>query len=346
VINGSIQVTGDGGNDVRLHIDRTIEAEREQFVDEARRDVRLDTMDGADTVGLVVREPHGAACGEPYNNNGSREPWWDRARYRVRTDVTVHVPAAIRFRVCGINSKDVDIAGVTGDFDVTNVNGPVRVQGVRGSGRATTVNGAVTVTFLEGPRDESLLKTVNGDITATFPSSLSADLKLKTFHGGLFTDFDVTPVAARPTTAPDRRNGRYVYRMGGFTTRARRTRRPGNHSGNPEWRRARRARHTLRGHHEDSSRARSRCHRWRGMSRSGNSALLGPAVAAANDSRTDRLRRGREIELDLINGGVTIKGSIARTCSLSACHETAGGEAGRALGGGPAIPRLATDCAA
>jgi hypothetical protein len=217
VINGSIQVTGDGGNDVRLHIDRTIEAEREQFVDEARRDVRLDTMDGADTVGLVVREPHGAACGEPYNNNGSREPWWDRARYRVRTDVTVHVPAAIRFRVCGINSKDVDIAGVTGDFDVTNVNGPVRVQGVRGSGRATTVNGAVTVTFLEGPRDESLLKTVNGDITATFPSSLSADMKLKTFHGGLFTDFDVTPVAARPTTAPDRRNGRYVYRMGGFT---------------------------------------------------------------------------------------------------------------------------------
>jgi hypothetical protein len=217
VVNGSIQVTGDGGNEVRLRIDRTIEAEREQFVDEARREVRLDTMDGADTVGLVVREPYGAACGEPYNNNGSREPWWDRRRYRVRTDVTVHVPAATRFRVCGINSKDVDVSGVTGDFDVTNVNGAVRVQGVRGSGRAMTVNGAVTVTFLDAPRDESLLKTVNGDITATFPSSLSADLKLKTFHGGLFTDFDVTPVAARPTTAPDRRNGRYIYRMGGFT---------------------------------------------------------------------------------------------------------------------------------
>jgi hypothetical protein len=216
VINGSIQVTGDGGNDVRLRVDRTVEADREQFVDEARREVRLDTMDGADTVGLVVREPHGAACGEPYNN-GSREPWWDRPRYRVRTDVTVHVPAATRFRVCGINTKAIDIAGVSGDFDVTNVNGPVTVRGVRGSGRATTVNGAVTVTFLEPPRDESLLKTVNGDVTATFPASLSADLKLKTFHGGLFTDFDVTPVAARPTAAPDRRNGRYVYRAGGFT---------------------------------------------------------------------------------------------------------------------------------
>ena len=217
VINGSIQVTGDGGNDVRLRIDRTVEADREQFIDEARRDVRLDTLDGADTVGLVVREPHGAACGEPYNNNGSREPWWDRARYRVRTDVTVHVPATARFRVCGINTKTIDIAGVSGDFDVTNVNGAVTVRGVRGSGRATTVNGAVTVAFLETPRDESLLKTVNGDVTATFPSSLSADLKLKTFHGELFTDFDVTPVAARATAAPDRRNGRYVYRAGGFT---------------------------------------------------------------------------------------------------------------------------------
>ena len=66
VVNGSIQVTGDGGNEVRLRIDRTIEAEQEQFVDDARRDVRLDTMDGAATVGLVVREPHGVACGEPY----------------------------------------------------------------------------------------------------------------------------------------------------------------------------------------------------------------------------------------------------------------------------------------
>jgi hypothetical protein len=216
VVNGSIQVTGDGGNEVRLRIDRTIETEREQFIEDARRDVRLDTMDGADTVGLVVREPHGATCGEPYNN-GSREPWWDRARYRVRTDVTVHVPATARFRVCGINSKTIDIAGVGGDFDVTNVNGAITVRGARGSGRATTVNGAVTVAFLDTPRDESLLKTVNGDITATFPASLSADLKLKTFHGGLFTDFDVTPVAARPTAAPDRSNGRYVYRAGGFT---------------------------------------------------------------------------------------------------------------------------------
>ena len=215
VTNGAIQVTGDGGNEVRLRIDRTIEAEREELIDEARRDVRLDTTDGADTVGLVVREPHGPACGESYN--GFREPWWDRSRYRVRTDLTVHVPAATRFRVCGINSKDIDITGVTGDFDVTNVNGAVSVRGVRGSGRATTVNGAVTVTFLDAPRDESLLKTVNGDITATFPPSLSADLGLKTFHGGLYTDFDVTPVAARPTAAPDRRNGRYVYRTGGFT---------------------------------------------------------------------------------------------------------------------------------
>jgi len=216
VVNGSIQVTGDGGPGVRLRVDRTVETDREQFVDEARRDVRLDMMDGADTVGLIVREPPGAACGEPYNN-GSHEPWWDRARYRVRTDVTVHVPAATRFRVCGINTKTIDIAGVSGDFDVTNVNGAVTVRGVRGSGRATTVNGAVSVTFLDTPRDESLLKTVNGDVTAAFPASLSADLKLKTFHGDLFTDFDVTPVAARPAVTPDRRDGRYVYRARGFT---------------------------------------------------------------------------------------------------------------------------------
>ena len=215
VINGSIQVIGESRDDVSLRIERTVEADGDQFVDVARREVRLETMDAADTVGLVVREPRGAACGESFN--GSREPWWDRPRYRVTTNVTVRVPAATRFRVCGINSKAVDVGGVAGDFDVTNVNGPVTLRGLRGSGRAITVNGAVDATFLDAPRDESVLKTVNGDVTATFPSSLSADLRLKTFHGGLFTDFDVTPVTARPVAAPDRRDGRFVYRSGGFT---------------------------------------------------------------------------------------------------------------------------------
>jgi len=215
VINGSIQVIGDSRDDVSVRVERTIEADSDQFVDMARREVRLDTMDAADTVGLVVREPRGAACGESFN--GSREAWWDRMRYRVTTNVTVRVPATTRFRVCGINSKAVDVGGLGGDFDVTNVNGPVTLRGLRGSGRATTVNGGVDATFLDAPRDESLLKTVNGDVTVTFPSSLSADLRLKTFHGGLFTDFDVTPVTARPVAAPDRRNGRFVYRSGGFT---------------------------------------------------------------------------------------------------------------------------------
>jgi hypothetical protein len=215
VINGSIQVIGDSQNDVRLRIARTIEADSDQFVDDGRRDVQLDTTDNAETVGLVVRHPHQVACGE--SSNVMREAWWDRPRYRVTTDVTVHVPAATRFRVCGINSRSVDVSGVTGDFDVTNVNGPVTLRGLRGSGRAMTVNGAVDATFLDPPRDESLLKTVNGDVTATFPPSLSADLRLKTFHGSLLTDFDVTPVAAQPSPAPERRNGRYVYRSGGFT---------------------------------------------------------------------------------------------------------------------------------
>jgi len=215
VINGSIQVIGDNQSDVRVRIVRTIEAEGEPFVDDARRNVQLDMTDGADTVGLVVRQPHNVACGE--SSTVRREAWWDRPRYRVTTDVTVHVPAATRFRVCGINSKSVDVAGVTGDFDVTNVNGPVTLTGLRGSGRAMTVNGAVNVTFLDPPHDESLLKTINGDVTATFPASLSADLRLKTSHGGLFTDFDVTPVTAERSVAPNRRDGRYVYRSGGFT---------------------------------------------------------------------------------------------------------------------------------
>jgi DUF4097 and DUF4098 domain-containing protein YvlB len=214
-ITGSIRLTTENRDDVRLTVTRRTDAERESDLATADRDVRLETTASGTTVGASVRD-RDQACGE--SNTSRRDSWWDRPRYRVSVDLTAVVPAGTRVRLCTINGEAIVASGTLGDFDVTNVNGRVELSGVRGSGRATTVNGPVSVTFAESPRDASEFKTVNGDVVVTFPRDLSANLRLKTFHGDLLTDFEVQALPAQPRPVRQERNGGTVYRSGGFTT--------------------------------------------------------------------------------------------------------------------------------
>ena len=53
------------------------------------------------------------------------------------------MPRDVRVRLCTVNGGTVTVSGVTGDFDVSNVNGKVVLTGLGGSGSATTVNGDI-----------------------------------------------------------------------------------------------------------------------------------------------------------------------------------------------------------
>jgi DUF4097 and DUF4098 domain-containing protein YvlB len=214
-VNGRIRLTTDNRDDVRLTVTRRTDAEREADLASAERDVRLETSARGAIVSATVRDRE-QACGE--SSSSRRDSWWDRPRYRVRVDLTAVVPAGTRVRLCTINGEEIVASGVLADFDVTNVNGRVEVTGVRGAGRATTVNGPVTVAFAESPTDASEFKTVNGDVVVTFPRDLSANLRLKTSHGQLLTDFEVQPLPSQTQPIRETRNGRTVYRSGGFTT--------------------------------------------------------------------------------------------------------------------------------
>src|SRR5262249_42802603 len=70
--------------------------------------------------------------------------------------------------------------------------------------------------FARNPTAKSSFKTVNGSIETSFRPNLSADVLLKTFNGAAYTDFAVTSLpAAAP--APERRNGKFIYRGNTFT---------------------------------------------------------------------------------------------------------------------------------
>ena len=213
-INGFIHVEATNDASVQLSIHKVIRAATREDLADAQRDVRLEFREGAPRVEATVIDRRGQVCGEPWNGDGER---WERVRYEVKFDFTIRVPRDAAIRLCTINGGDVIVNGTQGDFDVTNVNGPLEMNQVAGSGRAHTVNGGVKVTFTANPRAPSSFKTVNGNVDVWFLDGLAADFAMKTMNGGLFTDFDSEALPATVSAAGERRNGRFIYRANEFT---------------------------------------------------------------------------------------------------------------------------------
>jgi hypothetical protein len=214
LINGSIRVVGTDQDAVQITLRKVIRAESDADLADAQREVALDFVDRRTRIEAIVRDRNGYLCGEHSQGRNNER---SRPRYEVSFDAEVQVPRTVNLRLCTINGGDVRVEGTTGDFEVSNVNGRIDMEQVAGSGSARTVNGPVTVSFTENPREASVFHTVNGNVVVRFQDGLAADLKMKTFNGGLFTDFDVQPLAQDVTGQTERRTGRFVYRASDFT---------------------------------------------------------------------------------------------------------------------------------
>jgi hypothetical protein len=214
-ISGFIRVEASSDPTVQIDVRKVIRAETSDDLAEAQRDVRLDFSDGTPTVGAVVADRRGHVCGERQNDRDRGD--WGRVHYEVRFDFTIRVPQDVALRLCTINGGDITVTGTRGDFEVTNVNGRIEMRQVAGSGRAHTVNGSVDVGFTANPTQPSSFKTVNGSVNVVFVPGLSAEFAMKTMNGGLYTDFEVQPLAGAPPPAGERRNGRFVYRGNEFS---------------------------------------------------------------------------------------------------------------------------------
>lgn len=214
--SGFIHVEGTTGSNVEMSIHKVVRGETSADVADGQRDVRLEFKDGAPRVEATVFDRRGHYCGEEWQDRDNDRNW-DRIHYEVRYDFTIKVPRDVALRLCTINAGDVIVSGTQGDFDVTNVNGLIDLKSVGGSGRAHTVNGPVTVTFTANPKKESSFKTVNGNVDVQFLDGLAAEFAMKTMNGGLYTDFDVQALPATMSAAPERKNGRFMYRANEYT---------------------------------------------------------------------------------------------------------------------------------
>ena len=204
-INGSIEVIGYGGNDVELFVRKTIFARSKDKLAEAKRKVRLEISEEANSIILFVDVPYRQRDGS-INYRG-----WRYYGYKVEFDFQVKVPRDTDVFLKTINNGEITVEGVKGDFDLDNVNGGIEIVGASGSGRAYALNGQLTVEFDENPDSDCYFGALNGKIEVAFRSGFSADLRFKTFNGDVYTDFPVTYLNPRKPSRK-RENGKFVYK--------------------------------------------------------------------------------------------------------------------------------------
>ena len=191
--------------------EKTIDAESQERLDAAKREVKLDISQSGGTLKLFVDGPFRCQCGD----GGSGIHDSGHRGYAVNYDFELKVPVATALHLATVNHGEIRVENAAGDFDLGNVNGGIELAEVAGSGNVHTVNGKISATFAKNPAASCSFKTVNGTIEASFRPNLSADVRVKTFNGAAYTDFQAVALP-RVNPPAERRNGKFVYQADRF----------------------------------------------------------------------------------------------------------------------------------
>jgi hypothetical protein len=202
-VNGSIRVTGYVGSEVRLVAQKRLRADSPETAAQARRDVKLDISQDANTVRFYVDGPFRCREGGVHID---RDPG-----YEVKYDFELQVPRDTAIDLKTINDGQIAVDGVAGDYKIDNINGGIEMTGASGSGRVYALNGKVTVSFRDNPHGASSFGSLNGEVRVSFQPDLNADLRFKTFNGAVYTDYPVTYLP-QPVAAGERHGTKFVYK--------------------------------------------------------------------------------------------------------------------------------------
>lgn len=212
-IHGNITVEGYDGEEIRITAVKQIEADNQNELDRAGKELQLRIEEGNDRILVYVDAPfiHVKKRGDriSYNIND-----WDD-HYDFLFDITIQVPRHIDLYASTINRGSVIVDNIHGrKLTVSNVNGKIELKQVSSLTEARTVNGDITASYLESPTGNSSYKTINGTIEVMYPDNLSADIRFKSLHGDLYTDFpNIHRLRNQVETEKTSRGGETTYRI-------------------------------------------------------------------------------------------------------------------------------------
>jgi DUF4097 and DUF4098 domain-containing protein YvlB len=202
LVNGGMTVVGYNGKEVvvEAQIRNKISLDDESENDKAKGMKRIRIT----SAGLTVEEEN--------NVIKISTDSWKRA-----IDLDIKVPFKTSLNLSCVNSGDIVVENVDGEFDINNVNGAVTLKDVSGAVVAHALNKDLIVTLKKIDPEKSMsFSSLNGDVDVTFPKNLKATLKLKSDNGNIYSDFDMTNLEANRNIVEEntrKKNGKYRIRL-------------------------------------------------------------------------------------------------------------------------------------
>src|SRR5262249_14690657 len=120
-VSGAIHVASTSGRSVEMTANKTIRGESQARIADAKRDVKLDISDKAETVRIYVDGPFRCSCGDGRDGWRSSGARWSDPGYQVNIDFDLRVPDGTKLRLRTVNGGDITVDRTTGDFEVENV---------------------------------------------------------------------------------------------------------------------------------------------------------------------------------------------------------------------------------
>jgi DUF4097 and DUF4098 domain-containing protein YvlB len=201
-INGDVNVVGYTGDKIIVEVEKTITAKTESRLEAGKQDLKLQSIDRADTIILYIEDgcaSFGRTSQGRKNNGWHRDGWgynWncnqgncDRP-YDYKMDFTVKVPSNVNLRISTINDGDLSVEKVSGIVKADNVNGSIKLTNLAREASASTINGDVDIEYVNNPNKDCRFYSLNGDINALFVKGLAANLSFESFNGAFYTNID------------------------------------------------------------------------------------------------------------------------------------------------------------
>lgn len=168
-INGSIRVTGGGGNQIEVIARK--KAGSQEYMD----DMKIVVDEESDYIRIETRHP---------KSNSRWMNWGNDSSGSISYEVAV--PYDINLDSISTVNGGVEISKVSGVVKAETVNGDLEVSELTSDVKLETVNGSIEADFDSLGGDQRVsAEAVNGKITLLLPSDASARINAETVNGSI-----------------------------------------------------------------------------------------------------------------------------------------------------------------
>ncbi|NJO90839.1 MAG: hypothetical protein HC831_19135 [Chloroflexia bacterium] len=211
-IFGDVNVEGISSGKGQLNIEKTISADTDVDLEEAKKELEVRIKRFGDTLLVYIYSPDIYLSTRKGHFHYQMEHY--ERDYEFRFDFSAKVPEKVEVIAETINEGDVYVTNIEGKLGVHNVNGSIKIENVKDVSDAITVNGEVEVSFSENPIRNCRFKTINGDIKVLGKKDLSADINYKSMNGEFYTNYEVKNIESEVTKEKKTKGKTTYFKLG------------------------------------------------------------------------------------------------------------------------------------